>query len=526
MTRSAAVPSPTPPLDDVAVLRRRAGRVFIPLLWLHLPILLAIGWADGTLGISVEVATALAIIAATLAVARDPDGALGRYLVAAAFVVAASALVMRAAGPWQIDVHMYYFAVFAMLAAYCDWRTIVVAAALTAVHHLMLNFVLPSAVFPDGADVLRVVLHAVVVVMECAVLVWLCRTIEGAFAASGAAIAQAQASLAAATAAEAEREAARAREADLAAKAAEAEAVAAAERRRAEAELGARAEAQRKAEMAHLAEAFEDAVGSIVARVAEASDRMDLLAGELVAAAGTTNEQANYVAGAAQEASSNVGTVAAASEELAASVREIAHQVATSSQMTQGAVAEIGLADGKVAALAQAAERIGEVVRLINDIAGQTNLLALNATIEAARAGEAGKGFAVVASEVKNLANQTARATDEIASQIQAIQGSTAEAVGAIKGIGGTVRDVAGIASAIAAAVEEQGAATAEIARNVQQAAAGSDEVSASVSRISDVSAGARQAAEQVRAAAAALAAETTGLQRQIAGFLGRIKAA
>jgi methyl-accepting chemotaxis protein len=325
-------------------------------------------------------------------------------------------------------------------------------------------------------------------------------------------------------AAEAERTRAREAEAESRRRA-EAER-AEAERREAEARLRADAETARRRELDDLAHSFEAAVGAVVSRVARSARDMERLAETLVAASGRTNERAADVASAAEQASSNVQTVASAAEELSASVGEITRQVASSTDISRRAVDEIRLTDGDVAALAAAAERIGEVVRLINDIAGQTNLLALNATIEAARAGEAGKGFAVVASEVKNLATQTAKATEEIASQIQAIQASTADAVTAIRRIGTTVGEVSEIASSIAAAVEEQGAATAEIARNVQEAARGTSTVTSNIAVVGAVATDAGRAAGDARTAAGMLAAEAETLNAEVARFIASIRAA
>ena len=223
------------------------------------------------------------------------------------------------------------------------------------------------------------------------------------------------------------------------------------------------------------ADSFEKDVNSVLGVVSAAARELQNTANSMAATADETLRQSSAVAGAAEQASQNVQTVAAATEELTASIHEISRQVTTSTQICTDAVEEANRTNVMVQGLAEAAGKIGEVVKLINDIASQTNLLALNATIEAARAGEAGKGFAVVAGEVKNLANQTARATDEISAQINAVQTATRDAVGAIQGIGPTIGRISEIAGAIAAAVEEQGAATQEIARNVQEAAQGTD---------------------------------------------------
>ncbi len=255
------------------------------------------------------------------------------------------------------------------------------------------------------------------------------------------------------------------------------------------------AELEKKALQRQMADRFEADVKSVVGAVARATKDMQRVAVEITASVNGTSAQAAAAAAASEEASASVNTVAAATEELASSVAEIGRQVTHSSDVADAAVTKAGQTTEIVGSLAAASEKIGDVLRLIGAIASQTNLLALNATIEAARAGEAGRGFAVVASEVKALASQTAKATEEIAGQVTAIQSSTGNCAAAIGGISDTIRQISGIATTIAAAVEEQGSATREIARSVQQVAAGTSEVAVNV-------AGASQAAEQSRALA------------------------
>jgi methyl-accepting chemotaxis protein len=269
-----------------------------------------------------------------------------------------------------------------------------------------------------------------------------------------------------------------------------------------------RSELEKRALQRQMADRFEADVKSVVAAVARASQNMQRVAGEITASINGTSERAAAAAAASEEASASVNTVAAATEELASSVAEIGRQVTHSSGVADNAVVKAGQTTEIVTGLAGAAEKIGDVLRLIGAIASQTNLLALNATIEAARAGEAGRGFAVVASEVKELASQTAKATEEIAGQVAAIQSATGDCVTAIGGISDTIREISGIATTIAAAVEQQDSATREIARSVQQAAAGTSEVSVNV-------AGASQSADQSRALADNVAAATGQLSKQ-----------
>ncbi len=303
--------------------------------------------------------------------------------------------------------------------------------------------------------------------------------------------------------------------------------------RGAEGDRLAAAQAEEQATKQHRAErlvaltgGFEARVGQLVGLVASASTELQATARSMTGIAEQTNVQTATVAAAAEQASVNVRTVAAAAEELAASIAEITRRVGESTRIIGRAAADAGRTDTIVRALAEGAQKIGEVVGLISNIAGQTNLLALNATIEAARAGDAGKGFAVVASEVKSLAQQTGRATEDIAQQIGQIQVATREAVEAIGGIAGTIGEVNQIATVIAAAMEEQGAATQEIARNVQQAATGTQEVGANVAGVSQGATETGAAASQVLGASDELSRQAEQLSHEVGEFIAGVKAA
>ena len=407
--------------------------------------------------------------------------------IAVALVGMPSLLVFLFEGyAWQIDLHMYFFAALAITAAYADWRVILAAATTIALHHLVLNFLLPAAVFPGGADLGRVVLHAVIVVLETAVLIW------GAFSLNRA-LTSAAAALAAAETANVEI---------------------------------ARLNEKRRQWLGELVESFEAEIGEMIQTVVASSGQLNGTARRMDGVAARSTQQAASVATVAGQTAINVQTVAAASDELAASIHEITQQVTNSQRVAGQAADEAERSDATVHALVEAAQKVGGVVELIHSIATQTNLLALNATIEAARAGEAGKGFSVVASEVKNLASQTARATEEITGQIKSMQSLSGDTAAAIRGIAGTIATIDQIAAGIAAAVEEQNAATSEIARNVQQAADGTSRVSSDIARVNEAAAETGSAAAELLSASEELAMRADAMRSRVSAFLGTLRAA
>jgi methyl-accepting chemotaxis protein len=288
----------------------------------------------------------------------------------------------------------------------------------------------------------------------------------------------------------------------------------------------AEAAAERKALLAKIAGDFEAVVGGIVGAVSSASGELTSTAATLTTTAETTQRLSSTVGSASEEASTNVQSVASATEQMVASITEIGRQVQESNQIASQAVDQAVKTDDRIVKLAQAASRIGDVTQLITSIAEQTNLLALNATIEAARAGEAGKGFAVVAQEVKQLASQTAKATNEISTQIAEMQAATQESVTAIKEIGGTIRRISEIATTIASAVEEQGAATQEITRNIQQAAHGTTQVASNISEVRGGAAKTGSGAADVLTAAKSLGEQSGRLRTEVDKFLASVRAA
>ncbi|HTO61451.1 MAG TPA: methyl-accepting chemotaxis protein [Bradyrhizobium sp.] len=484
--------------DDLAALRETTSKALLALLWLHVPIAIAIGALRDIAWIWPACIMVALALAATLSWRGAGNSLSTRLIVAVALMGDVSIFTYQLAGhAWQTDMHMYFFAALACLVAYCDYRPILAGTVAVAVHHLLLNFLLPAAVYPGGADFGRVVLHAVILLLEAAVLAWLAHTLSALFETAAQKTAEAQA----AGAAQAQANIGRL-------------------------EAERRAQQQQDAARQELAAGFERQIGGIVEAVAVAAGEMQVLSSTMSNSHAETARRTAAAANASKQASANVGTVAHATEELNASIDTIAKQVTRSAEIAAKAAGEARRTNDVVAGLASDTQKIGEVMTLIQSIASQTNLLALNATIEAARAGDHGRGFAVVANEVKALANQTAKATEEISTQVQGIQNTTGQAVSAIQAIGGTIAEIDGIAAEIAAAIEQQSAATRQIAGNVQQAARGADEADQNIVSVTRASDEAGTAASRMVNAAGGLSSQSERLRTEVAGFLRSLHAA
>jgi methyl-accepting chemotaxis protein len=441
--------------SDLQSLRTTVTHILIPVLWLHVPLIALVAWwrGDSVWPWFALAASAVAVVA-TIQGAGGRGAALGsRLTVVIGYVAMVSLLLGSCAGStYQTDLHMYYFAVLAIGAAYCDWQVILAAAGATALHHLILNFLAPALVFPAGGDILRVLLHAVIVIIEAGALVWIVGRLESLFIKSAASLAEAEAARDAVAAAQQEQ-----------------------------ARLAEQAQATRRATLLDVANSLEQELHGALQEMSVNAEGLKRGAAHLSANAARTDTVSQSVSGNVNTTCAEVQSVSLAIEQLSLAAQELAKQIATAAATARQADTRAVETAKTMHELSREADRIGEVVTLINDIASRTNLLALNATIEAARAGEAGKGFTVVASEVKSLAIQTSRATEQIQGLIEALRGSAADSVRAIEGIKATLAEISRSSTTVAGAVEEQQAATAEISRSVAAASHGVTAISDSV---------------------------------------------
>ncbi len=479
-------------------LRAMTTNILLAFLWLQIPVFAGLGMLRDNQWVGpVSIMAVLAFIA-TLYQKLVGQGGSSRAIIAVCVTLAPALLVYQFAGDkWQIDSHIYFFAALALLVGFCDWKAIIFGTAAIAVHHLILNFTYSYAVFPDGADFLRVVFHAVVVLAEAGILIWISFTLAQAFDKSDLSIAEANKLNVEATEARHHIEA-----------------------------MTRNQEVQRKQDMDRVAQNFETEIMGVINSINLSSMEMQKSAEGLSVIADDASNKITAVSSLTGEASANVQTVASAAEELSTSIQEINRQIDGANQQTNDAAREAEHTNKVVTELHEAVSEISTVVELIQNIAKQTNLLALNATIEAARAGELGKGFAVVANEVKTLAGQTNVATEEINGKILMMQEKTDRVANAVRTINEMVGSISNSTNAISSAAQQQGTATNEISRNIQQASASSGEVSHNISGVTQASSETREMAANVLSVSTELKIHADNLRGQVDKFIKGMRTA
>jgi methyl-accepting chemotaxis protein len=472
------------------------ARALIVLSFVHVPILAGVsvllGSSTGAILLSALILAALP----PLFVWLDRSLVVVSLAITVALVGQTSLLVYAFEGhPWQVEMHFYYFVVLAMLSGFCGWRALLLAAALIAIHHLGLNFLLPAAVYPGGADLIRVVVHALFVVIEVAMLIYIGRVIREAFFAADTARG------------EAERAAAELSKAGV------------------ERERNFVVTTQRADALSRKLDNFKREMAESIEILHAAATELQTNADALSTAAAQTNTQSMTASTASENTADKVNSAAASGDELARTISEVGENAAQSSRLAAEAVREAESTNRTIDDMAQVAREIGEVTGLIASIAGRTNLLALNATIEAARAGESGRGFAVVAQEVKALAAQTAAATQNIATRIEAIQSTTERSVTAIQGVSGTIDKLDQFSALIAAAVEEQAAAARDIASNVTAAASGVINMNIAIGEIEAIAGRTAASAGVLGRSALEVAKQTDRIRNRVRAFTDEIRA-
>ena len=474
-------------MNNIESLQSLVARALVALALVHVPLLAGIAAMLGQPIVAVTFVGALLAGASVLAVALRWPVKLTAFAIAVALVGQTSLLVNLFNGhPWQVEMHFYYFAVLAMLSGFCEWTVLVVAAGLIATHHLILNWLLPAAVYPGGSNFLRVVVHAVVVVIETVMLIGIGHAIREAFRCAQVAHEEAKA-------ATEEIERAKGLQGNQLA------------------ETMARAE-----RMNALVEEFQQSMVDSTAVLQAAAEALSADSDTLSQAATHASAQSGTASAASEDTAHKVGAAARAGEELAQTIAEVGSNATQSSSLAAQAVNEAVTTKTTIDELAAVAKEIGQVTELIASIASQTNLLALNATIEAARAGHAGRGFAVVAQEVKVLAGQTATATREIGQRIEAMQSATGRSVDAIVAISGTIRELDQLSARIAGAVTQRAEAARQIASSAHAAASSVGQVDLAIVEIKSVIDKTVRSTGKVATAATNVADQTRHIRDQV----------
>ena len=485
-------------MSSVEKIRIKAERTFMIFLFAQPFLMAAIGFFRDVEWLPDTIAISILAIACFIFYRFSGSGPSIRYFLSVAVILSPAAMVYMLKGnSWQLDAHMYFFAVLAMIVAFCDWKAIAVATVTVAVHHIALNFTIDSALFPDGADFARVVFHALVVLLEAGVLIWIARIVEKALSDSDAAI------LISVSAKDKMEEMTREEE-----------------------NVRVLAEKKRRQDTRDLAEALEKTIGSLADQLDSSANVLKVSSENMVQKMQESDLIAVKVGENTEQTHSTVQTVASAAEELSQSILEISRQAVSSQSVASKSTEQATRSDVQVRDLTEKSKSISEVIGLIDRIAEQTNLLALNATIEAARAGDAGKGFAVVASEVKTLAGETSRATGNIAVHVEAMQAVSNDTAEAIAEIGVTIREMADSASLIAGAVDQQTKATDEISKNINFVAGSTSEVLRGVQDVLHKSGETQKVSKEIMHQAEALKSYAGQLRRDLNKTLNEMRKA
>lgn len=510
-------------MNSITQIRETFGKLLGYALFAHIALVPLIGLIIGNPILMPSIfGGVLATIPFAILKTQGPN-ALYRQMASVSLVLFAALIVYQFRGhPFQIDMHMYFFAVLAIVAAFCDARVIIISAAVVAVHHIVLNFIVPTWVFPEGANFTRVILHAIILIFEVPSLVWLALKLDSAFQSAHDAQEAAKE--------EAQKAKKSAEEANTQKQAAEESLLVAKEKEEENKQLQLEAENQRNQQEMEKRQQREEMTTefqlSILSRLDTMRDCVSMIensSNNLQKTTVTADKKLSAVSNATVSMNSNVNTVAASIEEMSATAQEIAHQVSRTASVADQAANASLKGRQAIKELSNRSEDIKSVISMINDIADQTNLLALNATIEAARAGEAGKGFAVVANEVKNLANQSQNATEEIETLIKSITEASDDADAQNNEIVNIIKEVKQNSTGISAAVEEQSATTAETSRAAQATSQETESVSQTTQELASVVDEVRQASEATANAILIIQQENEELRTQADDFIIKI---